>query len=132
MGNGRKSIKVLIADDLAHVRQGLRTILGLINGLEIVAEAENGLEAVRLAAQFKPDIVLMDLEMPQFDGLEATQQIKKCCPDISIVMLTIHDTAADRDRAARAGADAFVAKGTDMATLVETIKKVRGCSLLAI
>ena len=74
---GRESacIRVLIVDDLARVRRGLRTILQLADGLEVVGEAANGREAVQMAEQLNPDVVVMDLEMPELDGFEATRQI---------------------------------------------------------
>jgi len=119
------SIKVLIVDDLARVRDGLRTILELAQGMEVVGEAANGLQAVRLAEQLHPDVVLMDLEMPVLDGFEATWQIKRHQPAGAVVVLTIHSSDDARERAARAGADAFVEKGTAVESLIETIRQVR-------
>jgi DNA-binding NarL/FixJ family response regulator len=117
-------IKILIVDDLEHVRQGLRTILELVGGLEVVGEASNGLEAIQNVDLFQPDVVLMDLAMPQIDGLEATQRIKAQHPETGVVMITIHDNAETREQAVTAGVDAFLAKGTDTETLVQTIQDV--------
>ena len=117
-------IKVLIVDNLPHVRQGLRTLLQLTEELEIVGEAVNGLEAVQLAAQFRPDIVVMDLEMPVMDGFEATRQIKERYLAGGVVVLTIHGNRQARERAARAGVDAFVEKGAAIEMLVEVIREV--------
>ena len=96
---GRESacIRVLIVDDLARVRRGLRTILQLADGLEVVGEAANGREAVQMAEQLNPDVVVMDLEMPELDDA--------------------------RERAARAGADDFVEKATAVESLIETIRQ---------
>jgi DNA-binding NarL/FixJ family response regulator len=117
-------IKLLIVDDLEHVRQGLRTILELAGFLEVVGEACNGLEAIQQVDQLQPDVVLMDLVMPQIDGLEATQRIKAQHPGTAVVMISIHDSEETRERAKRAGVDAFLAKGNDTETLIQTIQEV--------
>ena len=117
-------IKLLIVDDLEHVRQGLRTILELAGDLKVVGEASNGLEAIQGVNQLSPDVVLMDLSMPQIDGLEATQRIKAQHPETGVVMITIHDSEETRERATKAGVDAFLAKGTDTETLIQTIQEV--------
>lgn len=117
-------IKLLIVDDLEHVRQGLRTILELAGGLKVVGEASNGLEAIQQVNQLHPDVVLMDLVMPQIDGLEATQRIKAQHPETGVLMITIHDSEETRERATKAGVDAFLAKGTDTETLIQTIQEV--------
>ena len=122
---GRESacIRVLIVDDLARVRRGLRTILQLADGLEVVGEAANGREAVQMAEQLNPDVVVMDLEMPELDGFEATRQIKRRHLARAVVVLTIHGHDDARERAARAGADAFVEKATAVESLIETIRQ---------
>ena len=117
-------IKLLIVDDLEHVRQGLRTILELAGDLKVVGEASNCLEAIQGVNQLSPDVVLMDLSMPQIDGLEATQRIKAQHPETGVVMITIHDNEETRERATKAGVDAFLAKGTDTETLIQTIQEV--------
>jgi DNA-binding NarL/FixJ family response regulator len=117
-------ISLLIADDLDHVRQGLRTILELAGGLRIVGEACNGLEAIQQVDQLQPDVVLMDLAMPQVDGLEATERIKAQHPETGVVMISIHDNEETRERAKKAGVDAFLAKGNDTETLIQTIHEV--------
>ncbi len=117
-------IKVLIVDDLERVRQELRTALQLVEGLEVVGEAVNGLEAVRQAENLSPDIVLMDLEMPGLDGFEATRQIKERHLAKGVVVLTIHSHPSARERAARVGVDAFIEKGTPIQTLIEAIRRV--------
>ena len=117
-------IKLLIVDDLEHVRQGLRTILELAGGLKVIGEANDGLEAIQQVEQLQPEVVLMDLVMPHIDGLKATQRIKAQHPNTGVVMITIHDSEETREQAAMAGVDAFLAKGTDTETLVQTIQEV--------
>jgi len=119
-------IRVIIVDDLARVRQGLRAVLELEEDLEVVGEATNGLEAVQLAEKLSPDIVLMDLKMPVMDGFEATRQIKDRHLAKGVVVLTIHGDSNARERATRAGVDAFVEKAAAVGTLTATIRHVLG------
>ena len=116
--------RLLIVDDVPQVRAELRTLLSLAGAIEIVGEAANGLEAVTQAAKLKPDVVLMDLEMPRMDGFEATRQIKDRCLARGVVALTVYGDDSARSRADRAGADAFVEKGTSLQTLSEIIRQV--------
>jgi len=117
-------IRILIADDSERVRQGLQTILELAEDMEVVGEAANGLEAIHQVEQLRPDLVLMDMEMPNLDGLEATQRIKERFQSTIIVMLTIHTSLSNREKALQAGVDAFIEKGTSTETLVKTIRKI--------
>ena len=117
-------ITVLIVDNLPHVRQSLRTLLQLTEGLEIVGEAANGLEAVQMAAQIRPDIVIMDLKMPAMDGFEATRQIKARHLAKRVIALTLYGNQHHRERAAQVGFDAFAEKGMAIDTLVEVIREV--------
>jgi DNA-binding NarL/FixJ family response regulator len=102
-------IRVLIADDNARSRRGLRALLATWPEIEVVSEAVNGQEAVHQVADYRPDVVLMDARMPFMDGLEATRLIKRRWPDIKIVILTIYTHF--RTEAMAAGADAFLIKG---------------------
>ena len=117
----RMTTKILLVDDVESVRWDLRTLLTLSGDLEIVGEATNGLEAMRLAESLQPDVVLIDLEMPVMDGFEATRLIKTLCPSCRIVTLTIHDYDEARKRAYRSGVDAFLVKGTPIQEIVRTI-----------
>ena len=101
--------RVLIADDSARARDGLRALLTIRPEIEVVGEATNGQDAVRLVAECRPDIVLMDLHMPVLDGIQATQLIKQQWPAVTVVVLTVY--AADQSAALAAGADAFLLKG---------------------
>jgi two-component system, NarL family, response regulator LiaR len=102
-------IRVLIVDDSAPARAGLRALLAIWPEVEVVGEATNGQEAVRLVEQCRPAIVLMDLQMPIMDGVQATQLIKQRWPDVNIIVITMY--AAEQADALDAGADAFVIKG---------------------
>lgn len=101
--------RVLIADDSARARDGLRALLTIRPEIEVVGEATNGQDAVRLVAECRPDIVLMDLHMPVLDGIQATQLIKQQWPAVTVVVLTMY--AVEQSAALAAGADAFLLKG---------------------
>jgi DNA-binding NarL/FixJ family response regulator len=117
----RSRWQVLIVDDSPQVRQELRTLLPLAGDIEIVAEAADGQEAIRLAQALQPDVVLMDLEMPVLDGYEATRQIKAGFPSCRVIALTVHGYEAARQKAMEAGADIFLVKGGSIETLVQAI-----------
>jgi DNA-binding NarL/FixJ family response regulator len=120
------SIRILIADDHHVVRRGLVFFLRTQKGLEIIGEASNGKEAVELAKSLKPDIILMDLVMPEMDGIQATKIIKKEQPEIKIMMLT---SFSDQDHvipALEAGASGFQLKDIQPDELVTAIKKIIG------
>ena len=114
-----EQIRVLIVDDQAATRQGLRALLTLSVGVEVVGEAADGRDAVRLVAECHPDVVLMDVQMPDMDGLEATRRIKGRWPEVRIVALTMY--AKYRVPALAAGADAFLLKGCSTRVLQEAI-----------
>ena len=114
-------IRVLIVDDVERVRQDLCTFLTLTGDIEIVGEAGNGLEAIRLVEALCPQVVLMDLEMPIMDGYEAARQIKANHPSCRVIALTIHGSEAERQKALQAGADVFIVKGAPMEMLLRAI-----------
>jgi DNA-binding NarL/FixJ family response regulator len=111
--------RVLIADDRPRSRSGLRAVLALRPEIEIVGEAADGREAVRLAEECRPDVVLMDARMPVMDGVEATRLIKDTWPEVKVIVLTIHTSY--RADALAAGADAFLVKGRAAQELLEAI-----------
>lgn len=104
-----RRVRVLIADDCPHSRDGLRALLGLWPAIEVIGEATSGQEAVRLAREHRPNVVVMDVQMPVLDGLTATQTIKGKWPEIRVVVLTT--CAGYRGAALAAGADVFLLKG---------------------
>ena len=85
---GSTLIRILITDDHAIVREGLRTLIRTEPGIDVIGEAADGVEAVQMACELKPDVILMDMEMPRMGGLEAIQKIKEQCPDARILVLT--------------------------------------------
>ncbi|MDR4888410.1 response regulator transcription factor [Fredinandcohnia sp. QZ13] len=120
------SIKILVVDDHHVVRRGLVFFLRTQKGLEIVGEAANGIEAIELAKSLQPDLILMDLVMPEMDGIEATRIIKKEVPEIKIMMLT---SFSDQDHvipALEAGASGYQLKDIEPDDLVISIKKMMG------
>lgn len=114
-------MRIIIVDDVPEVREDLRTVLTLSCPVEIVGEAKDGLEAVKMVNALCPEIVLMDLEMPHMDGYQATQQIKAQHPNCRVIALTIHGYEEARQRASQAGVDVFVVKGEPMENLVKAI-----------
>lgn len=117
-------IRLLIVDDHALLRDGLRKILALHKDLEVLADAADGRAAHRLAVQLRPDVVLMDINMPQLNGIEATRLITADCPGVKIIALTIHDEDEYVHELVRAGVSAYVLKDVDAGFLVETIRAV--------
>ncbi len=115
-------IRVLIVDDVERVRQDLRTFLALSGNIEIVGEASNGLEALRLVETLYPQVVLMDLEMPIMNGYEAARQIKASHPSCRVIALTIHAGEAERQQALQAGMADVVIKGAPLDMLLRAIR----------
>jgi DNA-binding NarL/FixJ family response regulator len=118
------TIRVLVADDQALVRSGFRMLLGGEADMEIVAEAGNGLEAVDKAARFEPTVVLMDIRMPELDGLEATRRILAADPTARVLILTTFDLDEYVYEALRAGASGFVLKDEPPEQLLAAIRVV--------
>lgn len=119
------AIRVLLVDDASEVRRDLGTALSISGELEIVGEAANGQEAIRLTEILNPDAILMDLEMPVLDGYEATRQIKSRHPACRVIALTIHDYESAKMKARESGVDAFLVKGASVEALVRTISSSR-------
>ncbi len=117
-----KKIRVLLVDDHAILREGIKSLLGNQDNIEVVAEATNGREAIPRVAQFSPDVVIMDISMPLMDGLEATRQIKRTCPDTKILVLTMHDDEEYFFQLLRAGASGYVTKQSASRELISAIE----------
>jgi len=124
-------IRVLVADDHLIIRQGLRLILETEPDFEMVGEAADGAEALRLCAELKPDVVLMDLRMPGMDGLTAIEKLRSGQSQVAVVILTTFNEDALMMRGLRAGAKGYLLKDTDRETLFDTIRAAsRGETLL--
>jgi len=106
----RSAIRVLVADDQRVVREGLTTLLALLDGVEVVGAAADGEQAVQLAGELHPDVVLMDLRMPRCDGVEATRRMREHNPDIKVLMLTTYADERSVIDALRAGARGYLTK----------------------
>lgn len=115
-------ITIVVVDDQPAVREGLRMRLSLEKDLEIVGEARDGHEALEVIPRLKPDVVIMDLEMPVMDGLAAAKALKESAPEIRVILLTIHDDEPSRSKAREAGAAGFVSKHADETVLLNAIR----------
>ncbi|MBI5350030.1 MAG: response regulator transcription factor [Chloroflexi bacterium] len=120
-----EKISILIADDNAEFREGLRALCESVDEFTVIGEAVTGEEAVSLAAQLQPDVILMDINMPQANGIEATRKILHASPHIGILMLTMFDDDDSVFAAVRAGARGYVLKG---ALKTEVVRAVRSIS----
>lgn len=120
----RKSIRVIIADDHAILREGIRSMLAQQNDILVVGEAGNGLEALELTARLQPDLVLMDIAMPEMNGIEATRQIVRNYPAVRVLILTQHDHREYIEPVLRAGASGYVLKRSGGLELLQAIRQV--------
>jgi len=123
-------INVLLADDHLMVRQGLRAMLATAPDIEVVAEAGDGLEAIEKAKEHRPHVVLMDLRMPNLDGLTATRRIKSQFASMSVIVVTIYDNDAYVVDAIRAGAGGYLLKDASKDLLLHTIRAVNSGGML--
>ncbi len=121
--NISKPIRVIIVDDHTVVRRGLVTVLASSEGMELVGEAENGEEAIRLCERLQPDVVLMDLLMPKMDGVAATKMIHERWPQIRIIVLTSFKEKAYVEGAVKAGATSYLLKDVSAAELISAINR---------
>ena len=115
-------IRVLLADDQRVVREGLGTVLGLLEGIELVGTAADGEEAVALAARHDPDVVLMDLRMPNMDGLQATRALRRQGCSVPVIALTADPATLRRAEALEAGCDACLSKPFKVDDLIASIR----------
>ena len=117
-------IKVLIADDIMILRQGLRAVLEQDEGIQVVALAENGKEAFEKCKGFRPDVVMMDMRMPEYDGAYGIQAIKEQCPDVKVLVLTTFDDEETINKALSSGADGYILKEMEDAKVIASVKSV--------
>jgi DNA-binding NarL/FixJ family response regulator len=120
---GKKN-KIIIAEDQTLIRQGLRSLLSSETGLKVVAEAENGLDAIHCTAKHKPDLILLDLAMPKLSGISALREIKRQFPKIKILALTLHTSEEYIIEAFESGADGYCLKNDTHAELMSAINNV--------
>ena len=121
-----KKIRILLADDHAVVRQGFKMILDAQADMEIVGEAANGREAVDLAERLKPDIVVMDVAMPELNGIEATRRLASSAPHVRVVALSMHKDSVYVREILRAGARGYLLKDSGAEDLVHAVRSVAG------
>ncbi len=118
------SIKVLLIEDHEMTRLGISLVCENTAGLELIAQAENGRKGIELALKLRPDVVLMDIGLPEIDGIQATELIKKQAPDIKILMFTSRESESDVFDSLSAGADGYIMKGTEKNQMISAIKAV--------
>ena len=116
--------KILIADDHTILRAGIRSLLEMVPEFQVVGEVDNGKDAIQLAGQLKPDLLLSDLSMPKTNGTEAIQRIKSRYPDIKILVLTVHKTEEHVHAALKAGANGYVLKDDTSEELISAIHNI--------
>src|SRR5215468_8843008 len=118
-----EKIRVVIADDHPIVRSGLRLMLGMKEGIELVGEAADGVAAIHLVSSLQPDVVLMDLRMPAMDGWEAIERIRAEWPHIAIIVLTTYDEDELMLRSLQAGVRGYLLKESDLETVLQAIER---------
>jgi len=119
-----RPFRILIVDDHEHAREGMRAIIGMDEGFEIVGEALNGTEAAQLMEQLMPDLVLMDIHMPEMDGLEATKLIKERYPYAKIIIVTVSDEITHLFEAIKRGAQGYLLKNLNPSSWLHYLRAV--------
>jgi DNA-binding NarL/FixJ family response regulator len=119
-------IKVILADDVQILRSGLRAVLACDSEINVVGEASNGKEAYEMCVRLQPDVVLMDMRMPDYDGGYGTRKIKDTLPDIKVLVLTTFDDKETVEKAISSGADGYILKEMDNDKIINSIKAVSG------
>ncbi len=122
MATAKKNVTVLIADDQTLFREGIKDLLEDEKGIEVVGEASTGPEAVALAKKIKPDVILMDIKLPQMDGVSATRIIRKDCPQTNVLILSSYEDEAHITEAIQAGANGYLSKMLPASELVHALK----------
>ena len=117
-------IKVLITDDHALFRAGVKTSLSHYNDIEFIGEAENGMQLLNLVKFLKPDVILLDIQMPIMDGIATLPEVKKILPNARIIMLTMNDDVSMISKLMELGANSYLTKNSDSETIYEAIKTV--------
>lgn len=121
-----EKIKVLIADDIMILRQGLKAVLELEESIEVMALAENGKEAFEKCKVYEPDVVLMDMRMPDYDGAYGIRAIKEACPKVRVLVLTTFDDEETIEKALDSGADGYILKEMEDEKVIASVKSVYG------
>jgi DNA-binding NarL/FixJ family response regulator len=119
-------IKVLLADDVQILRAGLKAVISGDSEISVVGEASDGKEAYEMSVRLKPDVVLMDMRMPDYDGSYGTRKIKSTLPDVKVLVLTTFDDKETVDKAISSGADGYILKEMDNDKIINSIKAVAG------
>jgi len=117
-----ETIKVIIADDHALFRTGVKTSLGFYNDIEFLGEAENGMQLLNMVKFLKPDIILLDIQMPIMDGIATLPELKKVLPEAKIIMLTMNDDVSMISKLMEIGANSYLTKNSDSETIYQAIK----------
>jgi DNA-binding NarL/FixJ family response regulator len=119
-------LRIVVADDHSVVREGLRALLSAVEGYELVGSAATGAEAVKAAVTLRPDVLVMDIQMPDMNGIEATREIRRVAPSVAVLMLTMFDDDESVFAAMRAGALGYVLKGAAPESMIRAIAVVAG------
>jgi DNA-binding NarL/FixJ family response regulator len=120
------TLRIVVADDHSVVREGLRALLSAVEGYQLVGTAATGAEAVKAAVTLRPDVLVMDIQMPDMTGIEATREIRRAAPTVAVLMLTMFDDDESVFAAMRAGALGYVLKGAAPESMIRAIAVVAG------
>lgn len=120
----KRTIRIILIDDHPLFREGVKRILDMEKELEVIAEGDDGTEAIELVEKFRPDVVLMDINMPNMNGVEATRKLINAFPDTKVIILSIHDDETYVTHAVKTGAAGYLLKEMDANVLIEAVKVV--------